>query len=317
MLTTTRLRGYSLVVKPLPSKQVSSVRFRLAAPARSTSVEIEVERRSAVTCVRQASRRLRVSTSPQTGGKPRRVNLVLFDPDELGMPLLRSDPRAMHILEVLRRPAGESFDAGVTDGARGRATVRRITSDWIEWDFAPGPALPPLPPTTLLLGLARPQTSRDILRDATTLGATALHFAATARSDPNYASSSLWRTGEWRRHVLAGAAQAFDPRLPDVTWGKELAGTLDGLAAQGVRYALDNYEADAHLASALSATHTAGHPPLVLAIGPERGWDSNDRNLLRARGFRLVHLGTRVLRTETAVVAALTLVSAWREITPG
>jgi RsmE family RNA methyltransferase len=48
----------------------------------------------------------------------------------------------------------------------------------------------------------------------------------------------------------------------------------------------------------------------VLALGPERGWGPADRAALRAHGFTLVHLGPRVLRSETAVVAALTLVRA-------
>jgi RsmE family RNA methyltransferase len=48
----------------------------------------------------------------------------------------------------------------------------------------------------------------------------------------------------------------------------------------------------------------------VLALGPERGWGPADRAALRAYGFTLVHLGPRVLRSETAVIAALTLVRA-------
>jgi RsmE family RNA methyltransferase len=53
-----------------------------------------------------------------------------------------------------------------------------------------------------------------------------------------------------------------------------------------------------------------GETPVVLALGPERGWGPADRAALRAHGFTLVHLGTRVLRSETAVIAALTLVRA-------
>jgi RsmE family RNA methyltransferase len=55
-----------------------------------------------------------------------------------------------------------------------------------------------------------------------------------------------------------------------------------------------------------------GDKPLVLALGPERGWGPRDREQLRAAGFSLAHLGSRVLRLETAVVAALTLAKAAR-----
>ncbi len=47
--------------------------------------------------------------------------------------------------------------------------------------------------------------------------------------------------------------------------------------------------------------------PLALAFGPERGWSGPERALLRAAGFELAHLGPRVLRTETAVVAAVSV----------
>ena len=56
--------------------------------------------------------------------------------------------------------------------------------------------------------------------------------------------------------------------------------------------------------------HIAPPPDAVLAFGPERGWSDRDRAMLRANDFALVHLGTRVLRTETAVVAAIALVKA-------
>jgi RsmE family RNA methyltransferase len=45
----------------------------------------------------------------------------------------------------------------------------------------------------------------------------------------------------------------------------------------------------------------------VLAIGGERGWSAADREVLRAGQFTFGHLGSRVLRTETATVAALSI----------
>lgn len=236
------------------------------------------------------------------------MNLVLFDAQEIGSPLPATDARARHLREVLRIPAGGTFDAGIVNGARGRATLRSDDIDALTFDFEPGPPLAPLPPTQLLIGLPRPQSARDILRDATTLGATLLQFVQTERTDPNYATSSLWRSGDWQRCLRAGASQAFDPRLPEVRWQEALPDALAAIAPPAARYALDNYEAEAPLAGRpMTSAQT-----VVLAVGPERGWGAGDRRLLRASGFQLVHLGPRVLRLETAVVAALTLVAANR-----
>lgn len=240
------------------------------------------------------------------------MNLVLFEAGEIGVVLANEDARARHIVQVLRRRPGDAFMAGVVDGPAGVATLRAVTEAGLELDFAPGAPPAPLPPVELIVGLPRPQTARDILRDAATLGAACIRFVMTERSDPNYASASLWVSGEWRRQVLAGVAQACDTRLPRVSWTGTLAEAAREAAAVGGgrRLALDNYEASATLWAAL-----AGRPEderLTLALGPERGWGPADRAVLRAAGFTLCSLGSRVLRLETAVVSALSLATACR-----
>lgn len=247
--------------------------------------------------------------APRAGFPPLRMNLVLFADHELTQPLPRNDPRARHILQVLRVPAGDTFDVGQLNGPRGKATLDKLTEATLELSFTWAAPHAPPPPTSLIIGLPRPQTARDVLRDATTLGATALHFVRTARSDPNYAASSLWQQGEWTRHVETGAAQAFDTFVPPVSWQHTLAEQLTATATVPVRLALDNYEATAPLATFdLPDAETA----VTLFIGPERGWDEADRALFRAQGVPLLHLGSRVLRTETAVTAALALLNAAR-----
>lgn len=232
------------------------------------------------------------------------MNLILFEPAETHLPLSRADPRAGHLLDVLKRKPNDTFDAGIVDGPRGQGTLVAIHADTLslKFEWTTPPSTPA--PITLLVGLPRPQTARDILRDTTTLGLAALHFVVTEKGDPNYAQSTLWSSGEWRRHLLAGAIQAFDTRLPVVSHGRTLADLVHALTDH-TRLALDNYESPRPL-SAIAVPAT----PVVLAIGPERGWSANERDLLRKARFDFVHLGSRVLRTETACVAALALVRA-------
>jgi 16S rRNA (uracil1498-N3)-methyltransferase len=230
------------------------------------------------------------------------MNLLLLEPEEVGVPLPLEDPRVVHLRQVLRLGVGDRCEVGVVNAARGHATLRRIDAAGVHLDYVwSGHAAHST--RHLIVGHARPQTARDILRDATTLGAGRIDFVFTARSDPNYAASKLWTGGEWRRHLRTGAAQACDPAIPEVGFDRPLAAVLAELPATAARLALDVYEGEAHLAARLpDATQ-----PIVLALGPERGWDAADRTHLRAAGFTLVHLGPRVLRVETAVVAALSL----------
>lgn len=234
------------------------------------------------------------------------MNLILFTAAEAAAPLPRTDPRALHLTDVLRRRAGDTFDAGLIDGPRGKGTVVAIGADALTLTFAWGSPPPPADPITLIVGLPRPQTARDILRETTALGLAALHFVTSEKGEPSYAQSTLWTSGEWQRHLINGAQQAFVTQLPRVTHGRPLATVLAELAPGSTRLALDNYESPAPLSQMAAPRGT----PVVLALGSERGWSAGERAQLRAVQFQLVHLGANVLRTETACIAALTLIKA-------
>ncbi len=240
------------------------------------------------------------------------MNLILFEPAEIDRPLPRSDPRAVHLLQVLRRTEGDTFDAGVVNGRRGKGTLAAVTPDGLALSFTwEAGAPPPLDPITLVVGLPRPQTARDILRDGTSLGVAAMHFVLTEKCEPSYAHSTLWTSDEWRRQLVAGAEQAFDTRLPEVTHGRHLRDVIGASPGGTLRLALDHYEAAQAMARWQPDADPGALPPaIVLAFGPERGWSNAERAWLRGAGFTLAHLGARVLRTEVAVTAAVTLVKA-------
>jgi len=232
------------------------------------------------------------------------VNLILFEPAELGTPLPRADPRAVHLLGILRRREGDTFDAGVVDGPRGRGTLVGIGPDALTWAFAATAEPAPGDPLHLLLALPRPQTARKLLQEAAALGVASLRFFPAEKGEASYAASTLWKSGEWRRHLLDGTAQAFDTRIPEIRHEPALAAGIAALPAGAIRIALDNYEATRRLVPA------GLDRPLVLAFGAERGWSAAERTQLRGAGFALAHLGPRVLRMETAVVAAVALAQA-------
>jgi RsmE family RNA methyltransferase len=238
------------------------------------------------------------------------LNLILFEAGDIGSPLALTDPRAVHLLRILRRGQGESFDAGIVDGPRGKARVAHVGPGALTFTFEPGEEPPPPDPIHLLIAVPRPQTARKILNEAASLGVASIRFFPSGRGEPGYAASTLWRSLEWRRHLLDGAAQAFDTRLPGVSHDGGLAESIAALPPGCRRIGLDNYEASTRLGTGpLSA-------PLALAFGPERGWSAAERDRLRSAGFELAHLGPRVLRTETAVVAAIAIAKSGPWLTP-
>ena len=231
------------------------------------------------------------------------MNLILFEECEVALPLPHKDPRAKHILEVLRRREGDEFDVGLIDGPRGKAVLRRVSPAGLVMEFHWGEEEPPLDPVVLIVGLSRPQTNRKILQEAAAIGVQRMLFVRTERAEPSYAASRLWTSGEYRRHVLAGVAQAFSTRVPGVAYGMSLEEALDEVREVKARYALDNYE----YTVSMGQVQLQSGKPLALAVGSERGWTARERDILRQSGFILAGLGQRVLRTETAVIAALAL----------
>lgn len=209
-------------------------------------------------------------------------------------------------MEVLRREPGGRFDVGLINGPRGKATLQALTDQGLVLSYEWGAPPPPLAPIRLIVGLPRPQTARDILREGAALGVAAMDFVLTEKTDPGYARSSLWASREWENCLVAGAAQAFSTRIPVVQQGRSLAASVADLPAGSACIALDNYESP----EALSRLDLTNHPAAVLALGAERGWAPAERDLLRAHGFAFAHLGERVLRTETACIAAITLLKA-------
>lgn len=242
------------------------------------------------------------------------MNIILFTQDELTRPLPFDDPRGEHLREILRRKPGEGFDAGIINGPRGRAFIRDRDEAGFHLAFEPAGLPPPLYPLALAVGAVRPQTAKKILRECTALGAAEIHFFASGKGDQAYLASSIYREESYRPYLIQGAQQAFCTRLPEVETHQSLGGALRRLAVPGSRhFCLDNYEAQAPLSRFLRDSSPArpGSPErAVLWIGPERGWSDKERGIFREAGIPLLSLGSRVLRTETACVAAAGLVLA-------
>ena len=233
------------------------------------------------------------------------MNIILFTEGELQIPIPRRDRRAKHILKVLRLSLGDSFHLGLIDGPRGTAQITGITDREILFDFQLDDDIPQLHPVHMIIGLPRPRSARRILKDVTTQGASELHFVATDSGEKSYLHSNLWTDEGYRQHLLEGAEQAFCTRLPKVVIHPSLKACLNQLNTETNRIVLDNYEATQTL-----QTYPLNSPHCVLAIGSERGWSDDERNHFRAHGFTLASLGDRVLKTETACIAALAITLA-------
>lgn len=230
------------------------------------------------------------------------MNLILFDEAFETVRLEGSDPRARHLRKVLRAEIGTLVFLGFANGPRARAKVVSLESDGaLELAVIGTEPAPAALPITLLIGLPRPHTAKRILFEAASMGVAGIHFFEAQRSEPSYAQSSLWQTDEWRDRLRLGTEQAFATHLPQVAMHADLQSAISMLHGADVNVALDNYEAEGPLGNVFPDTGNSA----VIALGPERGWTSDERDVFRRNGWKLAHMGAHVLRAETACVAAV------------
>ena len=238
---------------------------------------------------------------------------MLITPDEAATGLPSADARARHLRETVGLAVGGSFHVGVENGLRGIATITALAPKLtfsVAWEKSPQARLP----LTVLVGLPRPQTAKKVLHDLASLGAARIIFFESAKGDPGYLTSSLWKDGERREHVLNGTEEACSTLVPEVTRVGSLAEAVALVGTDAWKVALDPYEATG--APELSTSAKAA----VLAIGPDRGFAEAERATLRAAGFDFAHLGDRILRVEAAALVGgalmLAQLRAWAKHRP-
>lgn len=230
------------------------------------------------------------------------MNLILFEAPFESITLEGGDPRAQHLRKVVRVQADSAVYVGFQGGNRALTRVTRLGDDGsVELQVESTETVPSPLPVHLLIGLPRPHTAKRILFEAASLGVRSLHFVEAERGEPSYVKSSLWGKGEWRERLWLGAEQGFTTHLPEVGMHADLQSAITSLEGPGHRLVLDNYEGTA----ALSPMSLLPESRVVLALGSERGWTGNERDVFRKNGWKLVHMGPFVMRAETACTAAV------------
>ena len=163
----------------------------------------------------------------------------------------------------------------------------------------------------LIQGIARGERMDLILQKATELGVAAFFPASTDRTEVRLdAERADKKMAHWRGVLASACEQCGRATLPELAAPRALS---DAVAADASAHRLMlDPEADTAIVDlALPADAT-----VTLAIGPEGGFSDRDRAMLNAGGFRGVRLGPRILRTETAGLAAIAALMAlygdWR-----
>jgi 16S rRNA (uracil1498-N3)-methyltransferase len=231
---------------------------------------------------------------------PRFFVTAVLSADCVGQVVELPEAAAHHALRVRRLTAGEALTLFDGQGGEYAATIERADRRGAQvrvTAFDPIERESPLL-LTLAQGIAANDAMDFALRKAVELGVTSIQPLVTARSAPLPAGErGERRHSHWQQIAIAACEQCGRNRIPLVAAPLPLP---DWLAAEQ-RTGLILVPGGQDKLAGLSAPRG----PLTLLVGPEGGFAEHEMALARRAGLGALGMGPRVLRTETAGIAAL------------
>ena len=234
------------------------------------------------------------------------MNLILVTPNELDadQQAVLKDHRARHVVEVLRKIAGDTVRIGLLNGPLGTGTLleadptsMRLACTWEQ-------EIPAAPRVDLLLALPRPKVLKRLWPQLAAMGIGRILLTNAWKVERCYFDAHVIDPVFYTPLLVEGLQQAGDTRLPVVQTFRAfkplIEDTLDALCPTGHRIVLDPGATEPLHKLALRSEER-----LLLAIGPEGGWTPYELALLGKHRFLPARLPLRTLRSDTACIAAL------------
>jgi 16S rRNA (uracil1498-N3)-methyltransferase len=212
---------------------------------------------------------------------------------------------ANHIMRVLRLRAGDAVTLFNGNGAEFAASIQEFRKDFVVVEVKEERAVDRESPLSITLGqgISRGERMDWILQKATELGGTRIVPVATERSvvrlDAKQAEKKLQH---WRGIAIAACEQCGRNKVPEITLPTDIFEFVGSAAGSTATRLLLSPTSDASIDEV--CVDAAG---VTLLIGPEGGLTEDEREVAQRAGFTAVRMGSRVLRTETAAIAALTI----------
>ncbi len=230
--------------------------------------------------------------------------------------------QARHLSRVLRAQPGMEFDV-VAGGRAWLARIASIDRESVQFTLLRELETAPALPVTLLLSIFKFDRMEWAIEKSVELGAGRIVPVLAERTEKHLAQAADKRVDRWRRIALEAAKQSrrsdlpeiADPaRLPEILSTAEPSGIAGDPAGQTapapLRILLSEVEEDQPLLRILDKETEAASREILLAIGPEGGWTPPELALFAGAGWHSASLGPRILRVETAAIAALAVVNA-------
>ncbi|MGA2907011.1 MAG: RsmE family RNA methyltransferase [Terracidiphilus sp.] len=226
--------------------------------------------------------------------------------------------QAEHLARVLRAEPGTEADV-VAGGRVFHAEVAAVALDGetseVRFNLVAELDADPALPVTLVMAVYKFDRMEWAIEKATELGVAAIAPVFARRTEKHLAQAAGKRAERWRRIAHEASQQARRSDVPVIHEPVDLAERVRA-ASVAARIVLAEQERTTTLRHAIKEAIDAAKeemPVLEVAIGPEGGWAPAEEALFDDNGWRAVSLGPRILRAETAAIAALAVIASCLE----
>jgi 16S rRNA (uracil1498-N3)-methyltransferase len=231
-----------------------------------------------------------------------------------GVALQLPPEQTQHLTRVLRLQVGAALRLFNAQGGEFDATIESIRKHDATVLVGGHHAVERESPlqVTLLQGIARGEKMDLILQKAAELGVTAVVPVTTARSTVRLDDATAQRKhAHWQGVLIGACEQCGRNAIPALAVPAGLTAAMVNDVSQLKLLLEPGADATSLKTLIAAAFHTAmRNPTICLLVGPEGGLDPQEVQLAKQAGFASCQLGPRVLRTETAALAALAALQA-------
>ena len=242
----------------------------------------------------------------------RTMATFFVDPSTITPPVIRIAGYLLHHLrDSLRLHPGDSLTLNDGCGTRYRVEVTHVTSQAIESRIIDRQTAPAHTTFPVVLGQAMLKGDKMdwVLQKATELGVAAIVPIDSAHSVVRPHPERLHhQRSRWERIVRDAAQQSERWSIPSLADPVDLAGVFRQYASAAIKGMLMERLNGPSLGT--MSLPQDSQRPIVLLVGPEGGWALDEQRFAQEQGFLPLTLGPRILRAETAAVAALSILQS-------
>jgi 16S rRNA (uracil1498-N3)-methyltransferase len=215
----------------------------------------------------------------------------------------------VHLKKVLRLVPGDRVTIFDDSGWEHEAVILSLNAEQGKIEIVRSYQAATESPLQITLGIALTKGERMdwIVEKATELGVRTIIPFSSSYSVPQLDEKKVMkRTERWQKIALSATKQCGRTRMPDISLLREYRKLVDEASSQTLKLIL--WEKENHQSLYQIHDKYGDVDAVLIVVGPEGGFTVEEAQLAQRHGFETVEMGRRILRADTAAVAAITLV---------